>query len=179
VLVPALVDATLPDGWMRDRLLKLLKKYPNRRIYDTTASRFITNNDVRQMVLNYEAFQVVDSKTGDDLTRATLLQIITEQEDQGRGSLLTNRVLEELIRFYGDHMSEQLGGYLETALCTLLEQHRKVRGQMKQMLSLSPVPLVTEITKQYTRFWKGILSPTKKPAAQAPSPQNEGAEDGE
>jgi polyhydroxyalkanoate synthesis repressor PhaR len=140
--------------------LKLLKKYPNRRIYDTTASRFITNSDVRQMVLNYELFQVVDSKTGADLTRATLLQIITEQEDQGRGSLLTNRVLEELIRFYGDHMSEQLGGYVETAVCTLLEQQGKLRGQVKQILNLSPVPLVTEMTKQYTRFWKSVLTPS-------------------
>jgi polyhydroxyalkanoate synthesis repressor PhaR len=145
--------------------LKLLKKYPNRRIYDTSASRFITNSDVRQMVLDYETFQVIDSKTGADLTRATLLQIITEQEDQGRSSLLTNRILEELIRFYGDHTSEQLGAYLETALCTLLEQHSKVRGQMKQILNLSPVPLVAEMTKQYTRFWQGILTPRNKPAA--------------
>ncbi len=142
--------------------MKLLKKYPNRRIYDTSVSRFITNSDVRQMVLDYQAFQVLDSKTGEDLTRATLLQIITEQEEQGRSSLLTNRVLEELIRFYGDHMSAELGGYLETAICTLLEQQSKLRGQMKQMFELSPVPLVTEMTKQYTRFWKSILTPTNR-----------------
>jgi polyhydroxyalkanoate synthesis repressor PhaR len=154
--------------------LKLLKKYPNRRIYDTSASRFITNNDVRQMVLDYESFQVLDSKTGEDLTRATLLQIITEQEDQGRSSLLTNRVLEELIRFYGDHMSAQLGTYLETALCTLLEQQSKLRGQVKQMIDLTPVPLVAEMTKQYTRFWKGILTPSKnRPKPDVATEENE------
>lgn len=139
--------------------MKLLKKYPNRRIYDTSTSRFITVDDVRQMVLNYEAFQVTDTRTGEDLTRATLMQIIADMEDNGRDSPLTNKVLEELIRFYGDKASTVVSGYLEQVICTLLEQRNAITGTVKQAINVTPIPIVSELTKQYSKFWKSVLMP--------------------
>lgn len=140
--------------------MKLLKKYPNRRIYDTSSSRFITIEDVRRLVLDYEPFQVIDSKSGEDLTRATLLQVITEMEAEGRESLLTNRVLEELIRFYGNSVNRLLRGHLEQVICALLSQQNLVRGKVKHVIdNTNPVPLVAEIARQYTDFWREVLTP--------------------
>lgn len=142
--------------------MKILKKYPNRRIYDTSSSSYITIHDIKKMVLGYETFKVIDSKTGDDLTRATLLQIITELENEGRESLLTNKVLMELIRFYGDNMSGVLGKYIEQALCTIIGQQDKIREKLKNTLDpTAAIPLLTEATKQYTSFWSGLLKPGK------------------
>jgi polyhydroxyalkanoate synthesis repressor PhaR len=139
--------------------LKLLKKYPNRRIYDTSCSRFITIADVRRLVLDYEPFRVVDSRTGADLTRATLLQVITEMEAEGRESLLTDRVLEELIRFYGNSVNRLLRGHLEQAICALLAQQNLLRGSVKQVIDNSnPVPLMTEMARHYSEFWRRMLS---------------------
>ena len=150
--------------------MKLLKKYPNRRIYDTSTSRFITVDDVRQMVLNYEPFEVVDTKTGENLTRSTLLQIITDMEGNGRDSPLTNKVLEELIRFYGDSATTVVSGYLEQVICTLLEQRNSITGKVKQVFNAAPaIPIVSDLTKQYTKFWKSILTPTSNSSSAAPS----------
>ena len=120
------------------------------------------------MVLNYEAFQVVDSKTGADLTRTTLLQIITDLENEGNESLLTNKVLMELIRFYGDSMSGVMGKYVEQSLCAILGQRDKVREKLKSTLDPSAaIPLLTEATKQYTDFWGSLLKPgNKKPPSE-------------
>jgi len=93
--------------------MKLLKKYTNRRIYDTDASKFVRLSDIRQMVLERAAFQVVDEKSGKDLTRSILMQIITELESEGHESLLTNRVLEELIRFFDDKLVSMMSPYLD------------------------------------------------------------------
>ena len=84
--------------------MRILRKYTNRRLYDTSRSCYVTLEDVKELVLSSEAFQVLDSKTGNDLTRNILLQIISEQEGEGHGTLLTIQVLQQLIRFYGDSM---------------------------------------------------------------------------
>jgi polyhydroxyalkanoate synthesis repressor PhaR len=136
-----------------------LKKYPNRRIYDTSTSRFITIEDVRKMVLDYQPFRVVDSRTEEDLTRATLLQVITEMEGTGRESPLTNKVLEELIRFYGDSATGVVSGYLEQVICTLLEQRNAISGKVKQAINVTPLPMMSELTRQYSKFWKSVLMP--------------------
>lgn len=109
--------------------MKTLKKYPNRRIYDCDESRYITLADVRQMVLDYTPFKVVQSKSGKDVTRSTLLQIIAELEEDGHESLLTNRMLEEHIRFYGDHMANVMGPIIEKELLAFLQHHDAIRAQ--------------------------------------------------
>ena len=91
---------------------RLIKKYPNRRLYDTKTSSYITLADVKQMVLKQEEFQVVDAKSGEELTRQILLQIILEEE-QGGLPMFSSDLLSQLIRFYGNAMQGLMGTYLE------------------------------------------------------------------
>ena len=137
--------------------MRILKKYPNRRLYDTRQSVYVTLEDVRQMVLADESIQVVDSKTGADLTRSVLLQIIAEQEGEGHEPLLTNRVLQQLIRFYGDSMQGVLGRYLEQSLMIFLEQQELYRRRMRDVLSASPLKLVQRFADQNIAFWRNVL----------------------
>ncbi len=90
----------------------IIKKYPNRRLYDTQTSTYITLADVKQMVLAHDTFRVVDAKTNDDLTRSIMLQIILEEENEGV-SLFTTEMLAQIIRSYGNVMQGMLGSYLE------------------------------------------------------------------
>jgi polyhydroxyalkanoate synthesis repressor PhaR len=131
--------------------LRLLKKYPNRRIYDTELSRFVTLADVRQLVIERIPFQVLHSKTGKDLTRSVLLQIISELEEEGHESLLTNRVLEELIRFYGERMVGLMAPFLEGQIIQYLAAHDKMRGQFQKAFSkpfLSPERVLRQVLEQ-------------------------------
>lgn len=143
--------------------MRILKKYPNRRIYDTQESHFVTLDDVRQMVLRHEAFRVVDSKSGDDLTRNTLLQIIADLESEGHASVLTNKVLEDLIRFYGDAMGGVLGNFIEQSIAAFVEQEKNVRAQLRVAMDNTPDRLIADMTRQYTEFWKqfGGFKPNK------------------
>jgi len=93
--------------------LRLIKKYPNRRLYDTKTSAYITLSDVKDLVLLKENFNVLDAKTGEDITRSILLQIILEEEAAGI-PLFTTDLLAQMIRFYGHAMQGMLGKYLET-----------------------------------------------------------------
>lgn len=120
--------------------LRLIKKYPNRRLYDTKTSSYITLADVKQMVLKQEEFQVVDAKSGDDLTRAILLQIILEEESGG-SPLFSSDLLSQLIRSYGNAMQGMMGTYLERNMRafqdiqkTLQEQSQKMYGGSGQEL---------------------------------------------
>src|SRR5215208_7836020 len=101
----------------KDSQLRLSKKYPNRRLYDTKTSSYITLADVKQMVLKQEEFQVQDAKTGDDLTRAILLQIILEEESGGV-PMFSQDMLANIIRYYGHAMQGLMGSYLERSIFT-------------------------------------------------------------
>ena len=127
--------------------MRLLKKYPNRRIYDTASSAFVTLTDVRQLVIDRVPFQVVHSKTGKDLTRSVLLQIVSELEEEGHESLLTNRVLEELIRFYGERMVGVMAPFLEGQILYYLSAHDKLRGQFKKAFS-NPYPTPDKVLRK-------------------------------
>ena len=137
--------------------MRVLKKYPNRRLYDTRKSVYVTLEDVRQMVLLNESIQVVDSKTGADLTRSVLLQIIAEQESEGHEPLLTNRVLQQLIRFYGDSMQGVLSRYIEQSVHTFLQQQELYQRRMRDVLSASPVKLVQKFADQNLSFWRNLV----------------------
>jgi len=124
----------------KDTQLRLIKKYPNRRLYDTKTSSYITLADVKQMVLKQEEFQVVDAKSGDDLTRQILLQIILEEESGGM-PLFSSDLLSQLIRSYGNAMQGMMGTYLERNIRafqdlqkTLQEQSQKMYGGSGQEL---------------------------------------------
>src|SRR5262245_36166481 len=99
---------------------RLIKKYPNRRLYDTQTSTYITLADVKQLVLASEAFQVVDAKSGEDLTRSILLQIILEEEGGGV-PMFSSNMLAQIIRFYGHAMQGIMGSYLEKNIQAFME----------------------------------------------------------
>ena len=109
---------------------RLIKKYPNRRLYDTHTSTYITLADVKLLVLAHEAFQVVDAKSGEDLTRAILLQIILEEE-AGGVPMFTSQMLSEIIRFYGNAMQGMMGQYLEKNIQAFIEIQTKMQEQSK------------------------------------------------
>lgn len=99
---------------------RIIKKYPNRRLYDTDTSSYITLAEIKQLVMESEPLQVVDAKTSEDLTRSILLQIILEEESNG-SPMFTAPVLANIIRFYGHAMQGLMGGYLEKNMQALME----------------------------------------------------------
>ncbi|MGB0664747.1 MAG: polyhydroxyalkanoate synthesis repressor PhaR [Pontibacterium sp.] len=153
--------------------MRILRKYTNRRLYDTSRSCYVTLEDVKQLVLSGEPFQVQDSKTGDDLTRNILLQIIAEQEALGHGTLLTNQVLQQLIRFYGDSMQGMMSQYLEQSISTFLEHQERIRDQMQTMMgaATNPLAMMNRIADQNMAMWgmKGFdpMSGMKPPTPEA------------
>src|SRR6476646_11221885 len=112
--------------------LRLIKKYPNRRLYDTKTSSYITLADVKQMVLKQEEFQVVDAKSGDDLTRQILLQIILEEESGGV-PLFSSDLLSQMIRSYGNAMQGMMGSYLERNLRAFQDIQKALQEQSQRM----------------------------------------------
>jgi polyhydroxyalkanoate synthesis repressor PhaR len=109
---------------------RVIKKYPNRRLYDTDTSTYITLAEIKQLVMDSETFAVIDAKTGEDLTRSILLQIILEEEANG-SPMFTVPVLANIIRFYGHAMQGFMGGYLEKNIQSLMDmQSPMVQGVM-------------------------------------------------
>ncbi|SNX28609.1 polyhydroxyalkanoate synthesis repressor PhaR [Polynucleobacter meluiroseus] len=112
--------------------VRLIKKYPNRRLYDTQTSSYVTLSDIKQLVLSGEVFSVVDAKTEDDLTRNILLQIILEEE-AGGAPVFSTQMLSQIIRFYGNSMQGLMGTYLEKTMQSFVDIHNKLGDQSKGM----------------------------------------------
>ena len=134
---------------------RIIKKYPNRRLYDTEISSYITLEEVRQLVLSGTPFEVRDAKTDEDLTRAVLLQIIAEHEQHGQPMFSAN-LLSQIIRFYGDSMQGFVGGYLENSLKIFLDQQHKFRAQLNEMLGQTPWSMLNEMTERNIDLWKSL-----------------------
>src|SRR5579875_1130556 len=146
---------------------RVIKKYPNRRLYDTRVSSYITLEEVRQLVLSGETFEVRDAKTNEDLTRAVLLQIIAEHEQHGQ-PIFSTTLLSQIIRFYGDAMQGFVGGYLENSLKVFLEQQHKFRDQLNNLLGQTPWTLLNEITDLNIELWRSLQAGSE---AQSKKPQ--------
>jgi polyhydroxyalkanoate synthesis repressor PhaR len=142
---------------------RVIKKYPNRRLYDTEISSYVTLEDVRQLVLDGEAFEVQDAKTRQDITRAVLLQIIAEREEQGQPLLNTN-LLSQLIRFYGDSLQGLMASYLERSLQIFLEQQQQFRQQLNTLLGQSPWTLMQDLTERNLELWRQLQADMARPA---------------
>ena len=136
--------------------MRVIKKYPNRRLYDTSKSTYITLDDVKTLVLNLERFKVLDSKTEDDLTRSILLQIIMEQEGDDGGSVMTNEVLQNLIRFYGQPLRGEMSKYLESSVRVFLDQHDTISDQMQKLADITPMNMMTKMAEQNMNLWLGL-----------------------
>lgn len=127
---------------------RVIKKYPNRRLYDTDTSSYITLAEVKQLVMDSEPFVVLDAKTSEDLTRSILLQIILEEESN-ESPMFTAPVLASVIRFYGHAMQGFMGGYLEKNMQSLMDVQSKLTEQSqgltpemwKQFVTLQSPPL--------------------------------------
>ncbi|HRO63486.1 polyhydroxyalkanoate synthesis repressor PhaR [Thermomonas sp.] len=132
---------------------RVIKKYPNRRLYDTEISSYITIEDVRQLIVDGETLEVRDAKTGEDLTRQVLLQIITEHEQEGQ-PMLSTQLLSQLIRFYGDSLQGFMGNYLERSMQVFLEQQQQFRQQMGGLLGQTPWTLLNQLTERNMALWK-------------------------
>ena len=138
--------------------MREFKKYPNRRLYDIEESRYVTVEDLRKVVLQGESISVIDSKTEKDLTRTVLLQIISEQEGEGHEPILTNRVLEQLVRFYGDTMQGVMSRYIEQSIMTFLEHQERYRQRMSEFSGAEPMNLMRKALEQNMEFWNRLAS---------------------
>ena len=140
--------------------LRLIKKYPNRRLYDTRTSAYITLADVKELVLKQEEFQVVDAKTGDDLTRSILLQIILDEESGG-SPMFTSDVLSQFIRFYGNAMQGMMGSYLERNVQLFNELQKRLQDQ-SQALYGNNAKVSQDLWNQFMSFqgpaMQGLIS---------------------
>jgi len=155
---------------------RVIKKYPNRRLYDTDISSYITIEDVRQLVLDGEVFEVRDAKSGEDLTRSVLLQIISEHEERGQ-PMFSTQLLSQVIRFYGDSLQGFMGGYLERSMQNFLDQSTQFRNQLNGLMGQSPWNLVNDLSERNLELWKSMQSQMlntaaasgEKPAADQPA----------
>lgn len=150
--------------------LRIIKKYPNRRLYDTEISSYITLEDVRQLIVDGETFEVRDAKSGEDLTRTVLLQIISEHEEHGQ-PILSTELLSQIIRFYGDSLQGFMGSYLERSMQLFLDQQQQFRSQLNDLLGQTPWTMLNQLTERNMDLWKNfqqgllgtIAQPTGKP----------------
>jgi polyhydroxyalkanoate synthesis repressor PhaR len=143
---------------------RIIKKYPNRRLYDTDTSTYITLAEVRQLVMDSESFVVRDAKTNDDLTRSILLQIILEEE-AGGAPMFTEAVLSSIIRFYGHAMQGFMGSYIEKNIQAFSDMQTQLTAQSKsispemwaQFMSMQS-PVLQSMMGGYTEQSKSLLT---------------------
>src|SRR5436853_2664446 len=129
---------------------RIIKKYPNRRLYDTETSTYITLAEVKELVLQYKEFQVQDAKSGEDLTRSILLQIILEEESGGV-PMFSQDMLANIIRYYGHAMQGLMGSYLERSIIAFHEAQKRFQEQAQSAYG--------EMPKMSPDAWKQILQP--------------------
>lgn len=149
--------------------IRVIKKYPNRRLYDTEISSYITIEDVRQLIVDGEDFEVRDARSGEDLTRQVLLQIIAEHEQDGE-PMLSTQLLSQIIRFYGDSLQGFMGSYLERSMQLFMEQQQQFRSQMGGLLGQTPWTLMNQLTERNLQLWKDFQKNFTGNVGQASTP---------
>ncbi|MCC7464207.1 MAG: polyhydroxyalkanoate synthesis repressor PhaR [Gammaproteobacteria bacterium] len=152
---------------------RLIRKYANRRLYDSTDSRHVTLEDIRKLVASGVHVKVIDDRSGEDLTRSVLLQIIADQEQFGQ-PVLSIQLLEGIVRFYGNPVQELLSRYLEQTLGSVLRQQQAVQAEMTKALE-SPLAPLAELTRQNMEMWarmqSSMLSAMNPQSSTSPPPQ--------
>ena len=132
---------------------RIIKKYPNRRLYDTNQSCYITLNDVRDLVLASTPFKVIDRQSGDDITRSILLQIIMEQESGGQ-PLFSANILEQFIRNYSDTTRKGFTEYMAQSVNLFTNQQEAMREQMHKVLAGTPLDTWLKVGEQNIQTWQ-------------------------
>lgn len=133
----------------------LIKKYANRRLYDTNTSKHITLDGVRGLIIAGNDVEIVDDTTGEDLTRSLLLQIIADQEQGGR-PMLDSTFLMRLIRLYGNPMQEMMGAYLSKSFDAFTAQHAALQEQMRSSMATLPLTAMQDIAATNMKAWKAM-----------------------
>ncbi len=134
---------------------RVIKKYPNRRLYDTVESRYITLADIRRLVMEKVDFVVIDKKTQEDITRSILLQVIAEQEHSGE-PLMSQDFLSQIIRSYGGAMQSFVGSYLEQSLKLLASQQQQMRDHMRGLMGNDAYDTISTLTQRNFERWRAI-----------------------
>jgi polyhydroxyalkanoate synthesis repressor PhaR len=154
---------------------RIIRKYANRRLYDSVASRHVTLDDIRRLIGAGERVKVIDDKSGEDITRSMLLQIIASQEQFGT-PVLSTQLLEALIRFYGNPAQEMLTKYLEQSIGSLLRQQQVMQAEMAKVLE-SPMAPMADLARQNMELWAKLqASMLSAFSPQSSSPQEKSAE---
>lgn len=135
--------------------VRIIKKYPNRRLYDTEISSYITLEDVRQLIVDREEFTVRDARSGADLTRTVLMQIIAEHEEHGQ-PIFTTELLTQVIRFRGDSLQGVMGNFLERSLQFFLDQQQQFRGTVGNLVGQAPWALLNQLAERNMDLWKSF-----------------------
>jgi polyhydroxyalkanoate synthesis repressor PhaR len=134
---------------------RVIRKYPNRRLYDTVESRYVTLADVRRLVVERVDFVVLDRKTQQDITRSILLQVIAEQEGAGE-SLMSRDFLSQVIRTYGSGVQDFVGRYLDESLQVFTREQRELRDRFKSVVGVDPFETVGALAQKNYQRWKGL-----------------------
>jgi polyhydroxyalkanoate synthesis repressor PhaR len=165
---------------------RVIKKYANRRLYDAAESRHVTLEDLRKLIVQGEKIKVVDDKSGEDLTRSILLQIIADQEQFGQ-PILSTSTLESIIRFYGDAMQGFMGRYLEQSVASFVSQQQALQSQLTKMVSGTPLATMADLAQANLAMWQQMqenlvsvlkprsATPPPEPGAASSSPHSQGA----
>ncbi|WP_290787945.1 polyhydroxyalkanoate synthesis repressor PhaR [Halomonas sp.] len=138
--------------------MRVIRKYANRRLYDTEQSRYVTLEDLRKLIIDEVPFRVEDAKSGEDLTRTILLSIIIEQEQaDGDSEVFSNDLLAQFIRVYDMTQPLPLARYLEQGTQLMLEQQKRVKDQWQQAMRHTPIELMRELTEENMKFWQKTI----------------------
>ncbi len=132
---------------------RIIKKYPNRRLYDTVESQYITLDNVKELVMGNVDFIVLDQKTNEDITRTILLQIIMEQEDDDE-PIFSAEVLGKIIRLYGDEAQDMASSFLERSFSMFSQQQDQFNARMTEAMRQNPISAMTEVTQKNMRIWQ-------------------------
>ena len=134
---------------------RLIKKYPNRRLYDPAESKYVALDDIKRLVLDDVPLNVVDAKTGEDITRSILLQIIVEQEERGQ-PILTTELMEKIIRFYGDALQALMATFLERSVDSFIVQQEALHQQVADLMEQTPLSVLTDMAERNVEVWKSM-----------------------
>jgi len=147
---------TLKISYLRHmKTARIITKYPNRRLYDKEESRYVTLADIRKLVVSKIDFLVRDRKSGEDITRSILLQVITEQEQQGE-AVMSRDFLSQVIRSYDKVVPEFASDYLEESMEFFMTQQQNLRKQICRVVGLDPFAAVADIAQKNFARWKSL-----------------------
>ena len=155
---------------------RIIKKYPNRRLYDTEESKYITLEDIKKLVIQNKEFIVKDVKSEEDLTRSILLQIISEQEDDGE-PLFSTEALSHIIRFYGDSVQSVASDYIQKSIDLFVSQQKQIQDQIQTAVTNNPITAMAEMTEKNLDMWKKMQENFFENAMKPPFSSNKDQED--